>query len=49
VVLGTDAAREGTRIRGDVELAADEAVVIRLEDAPLTRKGVSSGSEAEHA
>jgi len=42
VVLGTDASREGARIEIDVELAADEGVVIRLEGELLAR------SESEH-
>ena len=37
VVLGTNQAREGTRIEGDVELAGDEGVVIRLGAEPLPR------------
>ncbi|HVG44682.1 MAG TPA: alpha-amylase family glycosyl hydrolase, partial [Longimicrobium sp.] len=43
VVLGTNAAREGARIKCDVELAADEGVVIRLEGPPLARSGTPAG------
>jgi len=37
VALGTHLEREGTRIEGDVDLAADEAIVIRLESEPPSR------------
>ncbi|HEX6748199.1 MAG TPA: alpha-amylase family glycosyl hydrolase [Longimicrobium sp.] len=37
VALGTELEREGKRVEGDVDLAANEAVVIRLDAAPPSR------------
>jgi alpha-glucosidase len=37
VALGTRLEREGTRIEGDIDLAPNEAVVIRLESEPASR------------
>jgi len=39
VVLGTSLEREGSRIEGDVELAGNEAVVVRLDAEPPSRQG----------
>jgi alpha-glucosidase len=39
VVLGTSLEREGSRIEGDVELAGNEAVVVRLDAEPPARQG----------